>query len=60
VIDAFVLQLSAFATNAMIAYSTDEAGKVSGRILWAVLSAAGAERRPDGSVCQVSTPSAST
>ncbi|HXY43922.1 MAG TPA: TetR/AcrR family transcriptional regulator [Acidimicrobiales bacterium] len=40
VVDAFVLQLSAFATNALVAYSPQEAGEVSARILWAVLSSA--------------------
>ncbi|MFZ0171052.1 MAG: helix-turn-helix domain-containing protein [Acidimicrobiales bacterium] len=40
VIDAFVLQLSGFATNAMVAYSPRQAGEVSARILWAVLESA--------------------
>jgi len=48
VIDAFVLQLSAFATNAMVAYSPEEAGQVSARILWAVLTTALAGERRDG------------
>ena len=39
-IDAFVLTLSAFATNAMAAYSTKEAGEISAKILWAVLTTA--------------------
>lgn len=47
VIDAFVLQLSAFATNALAAYNTEEAGRVSAQILWAVLSGALAEHRQD-------------
>ena len=46
VIAAFDLQLSAFATNAMAAYRhAQQAGHVSGRILWAVLSTALAEQR---------------
>jgi hypothetical protein len=40
VIDAFVLQLSPFAANALMAYSTSDAADVSARILWAVLSQA--------------------
>jgi hypothetical protein len=47
VIDAFVLQLSAFATNALATYSTQEAGRVSAQILWTVLSAALGEQRQD-------------
>ncbi len=45
VIDAFMLQLSAFATNAMATYSSQKAGEVSARILWVVLVAAVAERQ---------------
>ena len=53
VIDAFVLQLSAFATNALAAYDTEEAGRVSAQILWVVLSAAVAEAgsRNDSQQC---------
>ncbi len=40
VTDAFVLQLSAFATNAMAPHDEEHAGVTSARILWAVLSAA--------------------
>ena len=47
-VDAFLLQLSAFATNAMAAYDTEEAGRVSTRILWAVLTTALAQQRLDG------------
>jgi len=45
VIDSFVLQLSSFATNALVAYDTAEAGRVSAQIIWAVLSTALAEQR---------------
>jgi AcrR family transcriptional regulator len=38
VYEAFSLQLSSFATNVLAAYSTQEAGRISARILWAVLS----------------------
>ena len=45
VIDAFTLELSSFATAALAAQPT-EAGRTSGRVLRAVLDAAGAELRP--------------
>lgn len=40
VVDAFALQLSAFATNCLDGYSPEEAGRVSTRILAAVLTSA--------------------
>jgi len=43
VVDAFVLQLSGFASNAMATYSSQKAGEVSARILWVVLQGALAE-----------------
>jgi len=46
VIDAFVLQLSAFASNAMTPHDGERAGVSSARILWAVLSAALHDRAP--------------
>jgi len=47
VIDAFALQLSGFATNAMAKYSTQEAGRVSAQILWTVLSTALSAQQQD-------------
>jgi AcrR family transcriptional regulator len=40
VVDAFILQLSGFATNAMDGHSTEQAGRVSALVLSAVLAAA--------------------
>lgn len=37
-IDAFILQLSAFATNAMAGHDTQEARLVNAQILWSVLT----------------------
>jgi AcrR family transcriptional regulator len=51
VVDAFILQLSGFATNAMAAYDAHEAGRVSARILSSVLASALAEQR-DGTVAR--------
>lgn len=45
VVDAFAIQCSAFATNAMAVYDTDEAGRVTAQVLWAVLTTAVAEQR---------------
>ncbi len=43
VVDAFALQLSGFATNCLVGYSAEKAGRVSARVLKAVLAAALAE-----------------
>jgi AcrR family transcriptional regulator len=48
VLDAFILQLSGFATNAMVEYDTEKAGHVSARILSSVLSSAIEEQRRGG------------
>jgi AcrR family transcriptional regulator len=45
VIDAFALQLSGFATNCLMGYNAEKAGRVSARVLQAVLAAALAEER---------------
>jgi len=49
VVDAFTLQLSCFATSCLEGYDTNEAGKVSARILAAVLSAAMVEAQAPSS-----------
>jgi len=43
VVDAFALQLSGFATNCLAGYNAEKAGRVSARILSAVLATAVAE-----------------
>jgi AcrR family transcriptional regulator len=45
VIEAFAIQCSAFATNAMAMYDIEKAGHLTAQILWAVLSAALTEQR---------------
>jgi AcrR family transcriptional regulator len=45
VIDAFSLQLSGFATNCLTGYNAEKAGRVTARVLQAVLSTALAEER---------------
>jgi AcrR family transcriptional regulator len=45
VVDAFALQLSGFATNCLARYDAAEAGRVSARVLAAVLATALAEER---------------
>jgi len=45
VVDAFALQLSGFATNCLAAYSAEKAGRVSARVLSAVLATALAEEQ---------------
>jgi AcrR family transcriptional regulator len=50
VVDAFALQLSGFATNCLAGYNPEKAGRVSARVLRAVLAAALVEeqgRTPD-------------
>ena len=43
VVDAFALQLSGFATNCLASYNAEKAGRVSARVLSAVLATARAE-----------------
>jgi len=45
VVDAFALQLSGFATNCLAAYNAEKAGRVSARVLTAVLATALAEEQ---------------
>jgi AcrR family transcriptional regulator len=45
VVDAFALQLSGFATNCLAGYNAEKAGRVSARILSAVLATALAEEQ---------------
>jgi len=56
VIDAFSLQLSGFATNCLMGYNAEKAGRVSARVLQAVLATALAEERT-GSTSPPTSPS---
>jgi AcrR family transcriptional regulator len=50
VIDAFLVQLSPFATHAFAQYSPEEVGRTCAKILWTVLVAALSQLHPNGPV----------